>query len=91
VASVPYKTTPDFDQDTLPAALRREHRTKPGTWGLLRVLEGRAILVFIEPQKEVAVFPGAPAIITPQATHFVQLDGPVRLRVEFYRSLPDAE
>jgi tellurite resistance-related uncharacterized protein len=36
----PYKTTPVFDENTLPAALRAEHRTKPGVWGVIRVLEG---------------------------------------------------
>lgn len=29
-ASEPYKSTPVFDQDTLPAGLRKEHRTKSG-------------------------------------------------------------
>lgn len=33
--------TPVFDENTLPAALRREHRTKPGVWGVIRVLDGR--------------------------------------------------
>jgi tellurite resistance-related uncharacterized protein len=36
----PYKTTLVFDENTLPAALRAEHRTKPGVWGVIRVLEG---------------------------------------------------
>ena len=31
-----YKRTPTFDQDTLPAGLRREHRTKAGVWALDR-------------------------------------------------------
>lgn len=85
---VPYKTTPIFDADSLPQAIRSEHRTKPGTWGLLRVLEGRATLVFIDPHREIEVTPEHPAEITPQATHFVRLDGPVRLQVEFYHEPP---
>lgn len=28
----PYRSTPVFDEATLPAALRREHRTKLGVW-----------------------------------------------------------
>jgi tellurite resistance-related uncharacterized protein len=36
----PYNSTPVFDEKSLPDALRNEHRTKSGTWGLLRVLEG---------------------------------------------------
>ena len=36
-----YGCTPVFDENTLPAGLRRAHRTKPGVWGVIRVLEGR--------------------------------------------------
>jgi tellurite resistance-related uncharacterized protein len=88
MSPAPYKTTPVFDQDTLPQAIRTEHRTKEGTWGLLRVLEGRATLVSLEPQREVPVAPGSPAPIAPQEAHFVRLEGPVRLQVEFYREPP---
>ena len=85
---MPYKVTPIFDQDTLPEAIRTEHRTKAGTWGLLRVLEGAVTLVFIEPPNEVSVTPDQPAPIPPEATHFVRVDGPMRLQVEFYRKPP---
>lgn len=84
----PYKTTPVFDQDSLPDAIRTEHRTKEGTWGLLRVLEGAATLVFVDPPREVAVDPSSPGMIPPQMAHFVRLGGPVRLQVEFYREPP---
>jgi tellurite resistance-related uncharacterized protein len=87
--SAPYKTTPVFDAKSLPVAIRSEHRTTAGTWGLLRVLEGRVTLVFIDPHHEVDVVPGHPAQIPPQATHFVRTDGPMRLQVEFYREPPD--
>ncbi|MGC2189855.1 MAG: DUF1971 domain-containing protein, partial [Candidatus Sulfotelmatobacter sp.] len=40
-SKVPYRCTPIFDETTLPAGLRREHRTKAGVWGVIRVLEGR--------------------------------------------------
>ena len=38
---VPYKVTAVWTDETLPAAIRNAHSTKPGTWGLLKVLEGR--------------------------------------------------
>jgi tellurite resistance-related uncharacterized protein len=85
---MPYKVTPIFDQDSLPVAIRTEHRTKPGTWGLLRVLEGAVTLVFIDPHRELAVTAEQPAPIPPEATHFVRVDGPMRLQVEFYREPP---
>lgn len=84
----PYKSTPVFDENTLPAAIRSEHRTKQGTWGLLRVIEGRATLVFVDPPRRLAVAPGQPGEIPPGDTHFVELDGPVRLQVEFYHEPP---
>jgi tellurite resistance-related uncharacterized protein len=31
-----------FDESTLPAGLRRNHRVARGTWGILRVIEGNA-------------------------------------------------
>ena len=43
--SAPYAASPIFDDQTLPAALRNDHRTKTGTWGLLRVLDGEVRLI----------------------------------------------
>ncbi|WP_439604687.1 DUF1971 domain-containing protein, partial [Shinella sp.] len=40
-SAAPYKQTAVFDETSLPAALRREHRTKLGVWGVIRVLDGR--------------------------------------------------
>jgi tellurite resistance-related uncharacterized protein len=84
----PYKATPVFDQDSLPQALRNRHNTKPGVWGLLRVLEGEARLVFHEPAREVVVMPSAPGVIAPEAWHHVEVTGPMRMQVEFYREEP---
>ena len=84
----PYKRTPDFDQDSLPEAIRNAHNTKEGTWGLLVVSEGAARLVFHEPRRGAPVTPGNPATIPPRAVHHVEVDGPVRLHVEFYREEP---
>jgi tellurite resistance-related uncharacterized protein len=91
MAATPYKSTPVFDQDTLPEAIRSAHNTKAGVWGLLRVLEGEARLVFHEPRREVRATPDSPAQIAPEAVHHVELDGPVRLQVEFYREPPSAD
>lgn len=86
--SEPYKMTPEFTEASLPDGIRGAHSTKAGTWGLLRVIEGRATLVFHAPPRRVEVAPGAPGRIDPQAEHHVETDGPVRLRVEFYREPP---
>ena len=86
-----YKTTPVFDQDSLPQALRNAHNTKAGVWGLLRVLEGEVTLVFDEPAREIVVSPAAPCEIPPQAWHHVEVTGPMRMQVEFYRDKPLGE
>jgi hemoglobin len=88
MASEPYKTTPVFDEQTLPGALRANHSTKAGVWGLLRVLEGEVRLVFDDPPREVRVAPGSPAPIPPEALHHVEVTGPMRMQVEFYREPP---
>lgn len=84
----PYKTTAVWDETTLPAAVRGTHSTKAGTWGLLRVLEGTVRLVFHDPARTVLVSPGDPAPIAPEETHHVEVDGPMRMQVEFYREPP---
>ena len=84
----PYQTTPAFDETSLPQAIRNAHDTKPGVWGLLRVLEGEVRLVFHDPRREVVVTPDHPAPIAPQAVHHVEIVGPMRMQVEFYREPP---
>ncbi len=86
--SAPYASSPVFDEKSLPDALRNEHRTKPGTWGLLRVLEGEVRLVFKDAPGPLRVTVDHPAMIPPQATHHVECDGPMRMQVEFYREPP---
>jgi len=85
---VAYKTTPEFDEKSLPAAIRSAHSTKAGVWGLLRVLEGEVDLVFHNPQSVVRATSTCPALIAPDAVHHVETLGPMRLRVEFYRERP---
>lgn len=88
---VPYATSPVFDEHSLPDALRKEHRTKEGTWGLLRVLEGEVELVFLDPPRDRRVTPDDPAPIPPQAPHYVKLLGPMQMQVEFHHSNPVAQ
>jgi len=84
----PYKTTPVFTEETLPEAIRNEHRTKAGTWGLLRVLQDQVTLIFIDPRREFVVTRDRPAQIPPEDTHFVQVKGPMQMQIEFYHEAP---
>lgn len=87
--AVPYKRTSVFDENTLPAGLRRKHRTKPGVWGVIRVLDGRLRYVVIEPASEVILEPGHPGLVLPDQPHLVEPLGPMRMQVEFYNQPPD--
>jgi len=83
---VAYRRTPIFDQDTIPAGLRREHRTASGVWGLITVVEGRLHFRSLDPVAETALTPGTPMAVAPQQPHEVAPEGPVRFFVEFYRA-----
>lgn len=87
-APQPYRSTPIFDAQTLPGALRRDHRTKLGVWGVVRVLEGRLRLVYVEPPGDVVVEPGRPGLLLPDQPHFVEPIGDMRMQVDFYDQPP---
>lgn len=83
----PYRTTAIFDEKTLPAALRREHRTKAGAWGIIRVLEGRLRLMFPDGRSELLA-PDKAGLIRPEETHWVEPVGAMQMQVEFYDAEP---
>lgn len=84
-----YRSTADFTEASLPAALRRDHVTKDGAWGLIRVAEGRLAYRITDPRREsaerVLTSEAPPGVIEPTMLHHVEPLGPVRFRVEFYR------
>jgi len=77
-----------FDENTLPAGLRREHRTRLGVWGVIRVLDGRLRYRVLGPASEVILEPGHPGLVLPDQ-HLVEPLGGMRMQVEFYHQLPD--
>jgi hemoglobin len=89
MTSTPYRSTPEFDEVTLPAALRSDHRTKAGAWGVIHVLEGALELTFVDPPSSQILTPGRPGLVLPQQTHFVTPVGAMRMRVDFHASAPD--
>lgn len=84
----PYRRTPLFDEQTLPAALRRDHATKAGVWALIHVQEGVLRYCVDDWNLDVQIVPGTPGIVAPQVRHFVEPLGAVKLFVEFH-ALPD--
>jgi tellurite resistance-related uncharacterized protein len=81
-----YKSTPEFDGTSVPAGLRRDHTTAAGVWAKIVVLEGALEYCITEPAPERHLLrAGDEGIIEPQMKHYVELAGPVRFRVDFYR------
>ena len=87
----PYRTTPVFDQETLPQALMREHRTKAGVWGIIRMLEGALRLQYCDGSESRLLDPDTPGPIAPEQAHLVRPLGPFRMQVEFYDRDPARE
>ena len=89
--AVAYQRTPEFDETSLPAGLRRRHTTKPGVWGRIRVLEGSLRYRILEPALEECVLsPSRPGVVEPGVPHEVEPIGAVRFFVEFLRR-PETE
>lgn len=86
---VPYRSTPAFTADTIPAALLRAHSTRPGTWARLHVLEGSLGFRDLVEDSVTVLGVGVHPLIHPQRDHQVDLIGPVRFFVEFC-ALPGA-
>ena len=81
-----YGGTSVFSERSIPANLRRTHRTKAGTWAKIVVLEGRLRYRILEPEtEEVELSPGRPGIVEPEVPHEVEAPGHVRFREDFYR------
>ncbi len=67
--TVPYRSTPVFDENTLPAALRSRHSTRADVWGMVRVLEGRVRLTYLEPASEMLLDPATAGPLLPGQPH----------------------
>jgi tellurite resistance-related uncharacterized protein len=87
--SSPYRSTPVFDEKTLPAALRGEHRTKAGVWGVIQVIEGQLKFTQADQAEEKILTPERPGLILPEQPHRVEPLGSMRMQVHFYDQPPD--
>jgi len=84
---VVYKRTAEFTESSVPAGLLRSHHTKPGVWGVIRVVEGQLLYRILEPAiEEHRLSPGVDGIVEPAVAHEVEPIGRVRFYVEFRRA-----
>jgi tellurite methyltransferase len=78
------RTSPAWDEHTVPAALRRDHRVATGTWGRLRVAAGTLRFVArTDPLTDVIVDRDGEQNIPPDVEHHVEPRGPTRFAIDF--------
>lgn len=82
---VAYKQTDEFSETSLPAGLRRGHTTRAGVWAKIHVRAGRLRYCVDDRGTVQELAAGEAGIVVPQVVHHLELLGPVRVQVEFYR------
>ena len=80
------RTTPTFDETSVPAGLLGAHSVADGVWGRLVVSSGSIGFVFDdEPDSTRVVRASEWQVIPPVRTHHLVILGPVTFAVEFHR------
>lgn len=79
------RTTPEFDEVSVPAGLLGVHRVADGVWGRLVVCAGSLWFGFEDEDRERNLTSGDRQVIPPGRLHHLRMDGPVRFVVEFHR------
>ena len=81
-----HQRTQDFDQDNVPMGMLGRHTTAKGIWGKIKVSEGSLTYRILEPEMEEYVLNKSQhGVVAPQAAHQVEINGPVKFHIEFYR------
>lgn len=82
----PYKRTPRFTAQSVPAGLLKDHSLKAGTWGLLRCHAG-SVRYFLQGDTapQAVLQAGDTQAIPPECVHFVALSPDAEFSVEFHR------
>ena len=81
-----YSETPIYDMSSVPSGLLKDHDLKPGTFGLLSVIEGS--VVYFQSQQPTPlriVGPSQDLAILPQEKHYIRLSEDARFKVAFFR------
>jgi len=84
-AARPYKRTPVFTQDTVPAGLLKDHSTKQGVWGVITVISGRLQYCVASTGEEAILSPEQSGLVEPMVAHHVKPLGDVTFTIEFWR------
>ena len=82
---VPGGGSMNFNEDTIPDALTREHKLAVGRWGVLHVFDGQLRYVNLETGAESAVSAPDLVVIRPELPHRLSVNGPVQCHIDFFR------
>eukprot|EP00804_Cyclotella_cryptica_P005939 CCRYP_000205-RA/>CCRYP_000205-RA protein AED:0.18 eAED:0.18 QI:108/1/1/1/1/1/3/3506/172 len=76
-----------FTATTIPSGLLKQHNTKKGTWGIIRVLQGQLEYSIIEPERSTHILDkDNHGVIEPTRLHHVKaLSSDLEFVVEFWR------
>lgn len=77
------RTTPEFDEESIPAGLLRSHIVAPGVWGRVVVRSGSIDFAFDDSARR-RLEAGDTQVIPPERVHHLAVTGPVTLVVEFH-------
>ncbi|MDD9945930.1 MAG: DUF3565 domain-containing protein [Myxococcales bacterium] len=81
-----YKRTPTYDVHSVPDGLLRSHRLRAGSWGRIKVLEGRVHYVLEDEQDCTLILrPDVDGVVAPQRPHHIALEQGARMQVLFCR------
>ena len=79
------RSSPDWDEVSLPPGLLRSHRTAEGTWGRITVTEGQLrFRAATTPSRDVVLVASGVQAIPPGVVHEVQPLGTVRFTIDFF-------
>ena len=82
----PYRRTPVFDETSIPTALTTRHSTKAGVWGRIHVESGEIRYRIPRDGTDERLRPGRPGTVMAEEEHYLEITGPVRVAVEFWRA-----
>lgn len=80
----PYKSTPIFENETIPKGLLKDHNTKNGVWGVIHVIKGK-LEYTIKDLKTYVLTPEKQGIVEPEILHHIKPLGTVKFYVEFHK------
>lgn len=80
------RSTPEFDETSVPAGLLRAHEVADAVWGRLVVRSGSLGFTFDDDGVRRDVSAGGTVAIPPGRRHHLTCDAPVTFVVEFYRA-----